>query len=71
MKINHIILIAAILAVNASQSDAQISVHYRETANIFEILDNVGDWWPGFAILFTENTGGIAWDFLNKAKRGK
>ena len=49
LKINHrILILAAILAINAGRSDAQVSVHYRETANIFEIMDNVSDWWPGF-----------------------
>lgn len=34
--------------VNASEMGIQITVEYSKSADVFELLDNVSNWWPGF-----------------------
>jgi len=34
---------------------AQTGAHYRQAADVFEMLDNVSDWWPGYTdVLYRE-----------------
>jgi hypothetical protein len=41
------LIIAACTAVTAAPAQS-VSVLYREPADVFEILDHVSDWWPGY-----------------------
>jgi len=44
------ILILTILALATPRPVApQAAVHYRQAADVFELLDNVSDWWPGYS----------------------
>jgi hypothetical protein len=41
-------LLVAMLAMPARAS-AQVSVRYSQAADVFELLDNVSNWWPGYS----------------------
>jgi hypothetical protein len=47
------VLVAALLGwashVAVAQPDARAAAHYRQAADVFELLDNVSNWWPGYS----------------------
>lgn len=45
----RLVPVLAILLLAAGPAHAQrVEVRYREAADVFEILDHVSDWWPGY-----------------------
>lgn len=42
------ILTIFVAATPRSAAPQAAAVHYRQAADVFELLDNVSDWWPGY-----------------------
>lgn len=42
------ILLVMLIAAAPSPVPAQAAARYRQAADVFELLDNVSDWWPGY-----------------------
>lgn len=57
MLINVLILFALLWLSASAQAAIRIEVVYREPADVFEILDHVSEWWPGY----TDSTYRESW----------
>jgi hypothetical protein len=49
MHTHHLLLWTMLFLAVPSVSRAQVAAHYRQAADVFEILDNVSNWWPGYS----------------------
>jgi hypothetical protein len=44
-----ILLAAVLVSTTPRPAAAQAAAHYRHAADVFELLDNVSNWWPGYS----------------------
>ena len=44
----NILIFVVLLLSSVSQANVKISVEYSESANYFDMMDNVSNWWDGF-----------------------
>lgn len=42
------LLLVVVISTQAADVNVQVKIEYSRSADIFEVMDNVSNWWPGF-----------------------